>query len=103
MLVSFGRRLKRGKRHVSSLVIRLIGYYSKFHGGGEFKGISINTTKALYIRRYTMLHDHSPSWMTTQIPTLDAEPEPHSPLNDDLADVFGSEPASPSDNDFIER
>lgn len=93
--------MNRGKCHVSSLVIRLIGYDSKFHGGADFNGISINTTKAVYICRYTMLHDNSPIWMATQIPTFDAEP--HSPLNDDLADVFGSEPASPSDNDFIER
>ena len=50
-----------------------------------------------------MLHDHSLGWMAAQIPTLDAEPESHSPLNDDLGDVFGSEPASPSDNDFVGR
>jgi hypothetical protein len=48
-----------------------------------------------------MLNDHSPGWMTAQIPTFEADPEPQPTLNDDLDDVFGSEPDSLSDNDFI--
>lgn len=49
-----------------------------------------------------MLNDNSPGWMADRIPTLETEPEPRSPVNDDLDDIFGSEPGSPSNN-FIAR
>jgi hypothetical protein len=50
-----------------------------------------------------MLHDHSPGWMSAQIPPAETEPEPQPPVNNDLDDVFGSEPGSPSTDDFLGR
>jgi hypothetical protein len=50
-----------------------------------------------------MLHDRPVAWMEAQIPPIDADPELQHPDGDDLADVFGSEPGTPSSSGYPGR